>query len=820
MASVYQASDIRLDRTVAVKVMHEGLGDDAEFAARFVREARAAAAISHPNVVAVFDQGDDNGTLFLAMEYIRGHTLRDVIRADAPLSPARALALFEPVLAALAAAHAAGLIHRDVKPENVLIAEDGRVKVADFGLAKAVSADTQHTATGGVLIGTVSYLAPELVVDGSADPRADVYGAGVMLYELLTGVKPHEGETPIQVAYKHVHDDVPPPSRLVPRLPAYVDALVARATARDRALRSADAGVMLHQARRVSQALADGVTDDPELVADLMPSASRPQVYVAAEDIDPESDDVSTGEHPASVDPDQPGPPDREPEGSEDPDTSDQAGAAALGTVAAAGALGAAAGAGALTVAAGASAPEVPAAPEPELSFAERWRESLAALGHDQPGTPDEGDVADREDLGGSEGSGAGAPDASDEGSELPAADQAPASSVVDDADPLGQDGFYDQESDALVGAAAFGAAYEAGGDDAAFGNPDVAAWWDQPPEHTTPIAAVPPGSPGPPEDLGDAVMYGPPGGGTPPPPTRPRRSRRGPMLLALALLIAVSAGLAAWWFGFARYTQAPGVIGLRQENAVTQIEDAGLVAEVTEEAYNETVGVGKVISTNPAAGTRVLGGATIELTISKGKERYDVPKLVGLGENKAQDKITNGHLTFGTSTREWSETVPKGKVVSQSPEAGKRVRPNTVVDLVISKGRKPIRVGDWTGKSAAEATKALEGKGLKVDSSATDYSPTVPEGSVISQDPQRGTLFKGDTVTLVVSLGPEIIEIPTAGVIAASVDDARQKLEDLGFKVKVRRDATYIGLDRVLRTDPGPGTQAVKGSTVTLFLV
>ena len=168
------------------------------------------------------------------MEYVPGHTLRDVIRKEAPMPPARALALIEPVLSALAAAHRAGLIHRDVKPENVLIADDGRVKVADFGLAKAVSADTQHTATGGVLIGTVSYLAPELVVDGRADARADVYAAGVVLYELLTGAKPHEGESPIQVAYKHVHEDVPPPSAAVPGLPPYVDALVARATARDR----------------------------------------------------------------------------------------------------------------------------------------------------------------------------------------------------------------------------------------------------------------------------------------------------------------------------------------------------------------------------------------------------------------------------------------------------------------------------------------------------------------------------------------------------------------------------------------------------------
>ncbi|MBA2464621.1 MAG: Stk1 family PASTA domain-containing Ser/Thr kinase, partial [Nocardioidaceae bacterium] len=238
----------------------------------FVREARAAARLSHPNVVNVFDQGDDVGTLFLAMEYIPGHTLRDLIRKEAPMRAAKALALLDPILSALSAAHAAGLIHRDVKPENVLLADDGRVKVADFGLARAISAETQHTATGGVLIGTVSYLSPELVVDGRADARSDVYAAGVMLYEMLTGRKPHEGESPIQVAYKHVHEDVPSPSDEMPGLPPYVDALVARATARDRELRPADARVLLHQVRRVKGALDHGVLDDPELTSDLSPT--------------------------------------------------------------------------------------------------------------------------------------------------------------------------------------------------------------------------------------------------------------------------------------------------------------------------------------------------------------------------------------------------------------------------------------------------------------------------------------------------------------------------------------------------------------------
>ncbi len=273
MASVYEATDLRLDRLVAVKVMPQALADDESFSQRFVREARAAARLTHPNVVAVYDQGEDAGVLFLAMEYVAGrHTLRDVIRAEAPLSPSRALSVLEEILKAIAAAHEAGIVHRDVKPENVLIDPRGQIKVADFGLARAISSATSATATGGVLMGTVSYLPPELVTDGNADARSDVYALGVLLFELLTGRKPHVGDSPIQVAYKHVHDDVPAPSAFVDGIAPYLDAFVARATSRDRDLRPADAHVMLQQLRRVRHALDRGVIDDQELTDDLTPT--------------------------------------------------------------------------------------------------------------------------------------------------------------------------------------------------------------------------------------------------------------------------------------------------------------------------------------------------------------------------------------------------------------------------------------------------------------------------------------------------------------------------------------------------------------------
>ncbi|CAM5360660.1 Stk1 family PASTA domain-containing Ser/Thr kinase [Streptomyces tanashiensis] len=209
MATVYRAVDTRLDRVLALKVMHPALATDAAFVERFIREAKSVARLAHPNVVGVFDQGAEGAYVYLAMEYVAGCTLRDVLRERGALSPRAALDILEPVLAALGAAHRAGFVHRDMKPENVLIGDDGRVKVADFGLVRAVGS---ATATTGSVLGTVSYLAPEQIEHGTADTRADVYACGVVLYEMLTGGKPHSGDTPAQVLYQHLNTDVPAPS--------------------------------------------------------------------------------------------------------------------------------------------------------------------------------------------------------------------------------------------------------------------------------------------------------------------------------------------------------------------------------------------------------------------------------------------------------------------------------------------------------------------------------------------------------------------------------------------------------------------------------
>ncbi|WP_129296841.1 Stk1 family PASTA domain-containing Ser/Thr kinase [Streptomyces lydicus] len=259
MATVYQAMDTRLDRVLALKVMHPGLATDEAFVERFIREAKSVARLSHPNVVGVFDQGTDGTYVYLAMEYVAGCTLRDVLRERGALQPRAALDILEPILAALGAAHRAGLVHRDMKPENVLIGDDGRVKVADFGLVRAV--DTNTTASTGSVLGTVSYLAPEQLEHGTADARVDVYACGVVLYEMLTGGKPHTGGTVAQVLYQHLHEDVLPPSGLVPALAPQLDELVALACAREPQLRPQDAVVLLSRAQEARAQLTDAQLD-------------------------------------------------------------------------------------------------------------------------------------------------------------------------------------------------------------------------------------------------------------------------------------------------------------------------------------------------------------------------------------------------------------------------------------------------------------------------------------------------------------------------------------------------------------------------------
>lgn len=307
MAMVYLATDLRLERKVAVKVMHEHLAEDENYTRRFDREARSAARLSHANLVNVFDQGHDLGRTYLVMEYLPNITLRQLLKKQKRLTLEQSLEIAEAILAGLAAAHTAGIVHRDLKPENVLLVDDGRIKIGDFGLARAVSA---NTTTGQALLGTIAYLSPELVTRGVADERSDLYAFGIMLYEMLTGTQPFTGEQPMRIAYQHAHSDVPAPSAHSDVSTPAVDELVLWLTQRDAALRPLDAGEALQYFREVSrdpytmpaglaarQSDADDATATTVLTTDDLGDAATTQLAATTVFDEAQTPDLTSASH-------------------------------------------------------------------------------------------------------------------------------------------------------------------------------------------------------------------------------------------------------------------------------------------------------------------------------------------------------------------------------------------------------------------------------------------------------------------------------------------------------------------------------------------
>lgn len=640
MATVYLATDRRLTRTVAVKVMHDNLGSDQDFASRFDREARAAARLSHPNVVSVFDQGMDAGRPYMVMEYVEGSTLRSLITREAPMEPQRALDLLIPVAAAVAAAHEAGIIHRDLKPENVLISTRGQIKVADFGLARAVTA---HTATAqGMLIGTVSYIAPELVTHGHADTRCDVYALGILAFEMLTGRKPHTGDTPIQVAYSHVHNEITAPSASAPAVwrdtrsgvPPYLDTLVMAAAARQPADRPVDAKVLLDHLRQAREAIEQGVMDDPLLTVRLR---------------------------------------------------------------------------------------------ETTLDAATQLTEQVPAIAA--------------------------------------------------------------HSSDTVQRTATL---------------------------RFTPSTPISPSHPG----AADGMPYYdslplPSPSAVPLQQRQAKKRRRGAVSLIVLLLVTAVLGVGAWYLLAGRFTTTPDFDNLTQDKAAALAARNGLQISWAQE-FSETVPVGQVTRTDPAAGDRVLRGGTVTAYLSKGQERYPVPSLVNRTPEDAEAVLKENHLTRGADHEVYDETVGVGLVVSGSIDPGKMVKPGTVVDLNISKGQAPVKIVSFKNKPFDEAQTYYQNAGLIVQRADDQYSSTIDAGNVISSDPKSGSLARGETITFTVSKGPEMVTVPA--VRGSTVQAAKKALTDAGFKVKVVYNSQF--LYRVTNSDPPEGSQAPKGSTVTIYVV
>lgn len=610
MATIYAAIDLRLDRQVAVKVMHSHLAQDEQFVSRFIREAKAAASLSHPNIVAVLDQGWNQGgapCVFIVMELIEGATLRDYIIEQGALSTERALSIITPVASALAAAHKLGIVHRDIKPENILVSKEGRIKIADFGLARGALLGNTMTAESSVILGSVSYLSPEQVQRGVADARSDIYSLGIVLFEILTGQKPYQGEDPVQVAIKHVNERVPAPSTIKPGLSIEMDQLVLSTTDIDPDKRPRDAVILLEKLRELSEKL-DPRKRQLSLELDLPPLAIK-----------------------------EPG-----------------------------------------------------------------KKEGAKRLRRDK----------DRE-------------------VEI----------------PKNQEATVKKEKSSSIGKKALS--------------------------------------------------------------KRVKRNRQ------IAALIAISLGIGIWYVivGPGSKVIVPSLAGLTVKQATSELADLGLDLKVEREEFSEDIPEDRVINSSPAGGGRISPDGTVEVTISKGKERYIIPTLQGLKIEIAERLINDNKLVVGEVIEEFSSEFPKGFIMRSSPVAGERIKRDSQVTLYISKGIEQIGISSYQGKSGEQALNELTEAGFDVETKYV-FSEDLPIGAVVSQLPRTGDIDKGSVITLTVSKGSEFVFIPNLFSLTQAM--AVDTLKDLDLKVIIKKVGDKK-IKVVTNISPKVGERVKRGSTVTI---
>lgn len=616
MATVYRARDTRLDRPVALKIMYPHLAESADFVARFRREARAAAKLTHPGVVAVYDQGSAQGSSYLVMELIKGPNLRTYLRSQGCLTVGEALKITKEILQALAAAHRSGLIHRDVKPENVLLPETGQVKVADFGLARAASEVT--AATTGSILGTVAYLSPETVSGTAADSRVDVYATGIMLFELLAGIPPFSGDSPIQIAYAHVHEDVPHIKETQPWVPQPVDDLIAKLTTRDPAKRPLNGDAALEL---VNQTIAELNPNEMELRGDT-PPATNPADSDSDQELTPTLSEVPL--------------------------------------------------------------PGAPGSPSHHKSWwkRRRGRQSESAL---DSATPSEGATRSKTRgrlIGGIVGAivllaailtwffmwGPG--------SFRPMVD------VVNQQWP--------DASKSLTAA------------DVTFERVDVF-------DDNIPAGNVARTNPAPGKPLG-----------------RFQTAK-----------IFVSKGI--------EMLTMPDLTGKTREEALELVKKARFNTPQISEDFHDTVPEGQISYQDPAPNASVAHNTIVKITVSKGRQPVSMPNLVGKPSQEAQNELTQVGLQPQV-TEDFSDSVPKGKVISQSVAPNTTVHRLDQVNLVISKGPEVVAVPNVFGKSEGDARAALESAGFTVNVKRTFGDSK----RVLNSNPSAGTQAKvGSTVTI-----------------------------------------------------------------------
>ena len=609
MATIYAGIDTRLDRPVAVKVMHAHLANDEAFVSRFIKEAKATAALSHPNIVSIQDQGWNEGgppAVFLVMELVEGTTLRDFLNENGPMSVEQTIQFITPVLSALAAAHLMGIIHRDVKPENILISKDGRIKVADFGLARNMTMAQTMTAESSVVLGSISYLSPEQVQRGIADARSDVYAIGIVLFEMLLGKKPYDGETLIQIAYRHVNDRIPNVREFKSDIPEMIADLIFQATAPNPDQRPKDAEQLLSKVRDI-QAKLDPKRRQMSLELDLPPLL-------------------------------------------------------------------------------------------PKIS-----KRSKVSIG------------------------------------------------------------------------SAFGGLKE----------------------KTTQLISTKPINV---TKAEDSVR------------TKKRKvSRRVKRNRIIALLILLGVIFGSYQLLGVGKISVPSLVGMSQSEAKEALSIIGLSSEVVEEVFSEDIAQGKVISSSPGGGGRISPAGTVGLVLSKGQERIEIPVITNLTPDVATQKISALGLTIGDINEVFDMKVESGFVIGTDPKSGEKVKRNSVVNIVVSKGVEKITLISYVGKGGDEALSELTNSGFDVKV-VYKFSDNVFKGQVVSQSPEiSDAIGLGSKVELVLSKGPEFVFVPN--VLGKNKNDASLDLENLGLKVVTK------GTGKVNNISPAIGTKVKQGAVITLTL-
>ena len=754
MATVYLGTDTRLDRVVALKIAHLELSDDAEFVRRFIGEARSVARLSSPNVVGVYDQGSDGPLHYIAMEYVAGRTLRQLLAERGRLSAREALDVMTGVLSGLAAAHQAGIAHRDVKPENVLITPSGEVKVADFGLARSVAGAA--ATRGGMIIGTAAYLAPEQVSGGGSDARTDVYAVGIVLFELLTGRQPHTGDSPLAVAYKHVNDVVPAPSAILPGVSPALDALVAMATSRDPDLRPANAGQFLraidevrngqHVAGTAPYRMGHGYTDD----ADSLPAdAGRfgPDPY---------------GQHPYGQGAYQADP------NSSRPYQSDPAG----------------------------TDPYAPGGHRPGSYGSDPY--GSAAYGSDPNGSAAYDSGAYRSDLYGSGARDSGPRSAdpyADRGvvgaSALPSL--SPQSAAIEHT-PMPESPEAVNHTLVVSAGAGFGDYHDGSMTRSGYGGPDYPGRRYADNDY---------------DNLYRGEYRGRRAAGHQREPLLQRLLFGKRLWFVLGGVVVVTAvGLTTWWLSAGQYTKVPVLHGMTEAAARSKLDTLGLAMRLNQPgARHSDLPKGEVIAVSPRPGSKVGNGSSITLILSLGPAMLQVPDVTGQPLSQAEVALRQAHLKPGAVRKATSGTVPVGDVITTTPVAYTTWPQTKPVGLTISAGP---GLGNFIGQPIAVAQAAAQSGGFTINQ-VPDTKSSQAAGTITGQSPPPNTPIKpGEVVTVRVSQGPPTVAVPN--VIGMPVREAIKAMEQAGFQVTVNPEGPGDRVGSYSPTTPEP-----KGSTITL---